>query len=83
MEPNQQNKINEQKRTRDMEIKNKLDSDQKGGERILGERRRRVRLRNMHKGPMDKDNGLGMSLGVGVGRDRGEQQGGKNWDNCN
>ena len=33
----------------------------------------------LHKGPMDKDNGLGMSLGVGVGRDRGEQQGGKNW----
>ena len=68
-----------------MEVKDKLMVNRRagGGERRLGERRRRVRLRNMHKGPMDKDNGLGMSLGVGVGRDRGEQQGGKNWDNCN
>ena len=45
----------------------------------MGERRVRVQLRNMYKGPMDKDNGVGEGGGMwesGVSR-AGESNGGK------
>ena len=32
---------------------------EKRGKRIMGERRGRVKSRNMYKGPMDKDKGVG------------------------
>ena len=44
-----------------MEIKNKLTVTRSWGwgwgRRITGERRGRVKSRNMYKGPIDKDNG--------------------------
>ena len=57
MEPNQQNKQMRKNRIREMEIKNKLTvtRGERGG--VNGRRRRRVKSRNMYKGPMDKDNG--------------------------
>ena len=39
-----------------MEIKNKLTVTRGEGKGMIGERRRRVKSRNMYKGPMDKDN---------------------------
>ena len=52
-------------------------------EGIMGETRGKVKLRNLYKGPMDKDNsggGFNMECGgwVGQGRVMGE-----NGDNCN
>ena len=45
----------------------------------MGERRERVKSRNMFKGPMDKDNGGGTECeGVGQGRVMK-----KNGDSCN
>ena len=72
MEPNQQNK---------QVRKYQTDSDQSGEDN--GERRGRVKSRNMYKGPMDKDNGQGrIECGrwgwLGKGRVIG-----KNGDNCN
>ena len=40
-----------------MEIKNKLTVSRRDGDN--GERRGRVKSRNMYKGPMDKDNWVG------------------------
>ena len=48
----------------------------------MGERKGRVKSRNMYKGSMDKYKGWGMSLGAGVGWGRREQRG-ENEDKCN
>ena len=46
--------------------KEQTNSDQRGGERGVSEERRgRVKSKNMYKGPMDKDNRLGVGLNVG------------------
>ena len=58
MEPNQQNKQAD-KTARDMEIKNKLIVTRGEGERGMMGKRRRVKSRNIYKGPMDKDKGGG------------------------
>ena len=60
-----------------LEIKHKLTWTRGEGRRGgMGERRGRVRSRNMYKGPMDKDDrgGRGLNAGVG-GQGRGEQWG--------
>ena len=54
-----------------------LASFQRGeGRRIMGERRERVKSRNMYKGTTYKDNGVGIIFGnggwTGHGRARGE-----------
>ena len=41
----------------------------------MGERSGRVKSRNLHKGPMDKDSGGGLNVGGGGGSGRGEQWG--------
>ena len=44
--------------------KEQTDRDQRGeGWEVMGERRGRVKLRNMCEGPMDKDNGKGRVMG--------------------
>ena len=43
----------------------------------MGERKGRVKSRNMCKGPMDMDNGVGRGLTVGVG---GRQGRGEQWE---
>ena len=56
-----------------MDIKNKLTSDQRGGRMgIMRDRREKVKSRNMYKGHMDKDNGMGIIFGSGgwMGRAR-------------
>ena len=55
-----------------MEIKNKLAVTRGEGEGIIGERKGRVKLRNMYKGPKDKDNGVGGGLNVGSGGRAGQ-----------
>ena len=64
------NKTNEQNRTRDLEIKEQTDSDQRGGEReITGETRGRDESKKMNRGLMDMDNGVGIHCGSrGQGR---------------
>ena len=47
-----------------MEIKNKLTVTRREGEGITAERRGRAKLRNMCKGPTDKDNGVWGGLNV-------------------
>ena len=42
--------------------------------RVTGERREKVKSRNMYKGPMDKDNRWGIECGRGQG---GESTGGE------
>ena len=61
--------------TGDIEIKNKLAVTRGEGEGIIGERKGRVKLRNMYKGPKDKDNGVG-SIEVGIGEGRAGES---NW----
>ena len=68
-----------------MEKEVQTDSDQRGeGRAIMGERRGRVKSRNVYKGPTEKDNGAGGGFNVGCGGcvGHGRVMGGK-WDNCN
>ena len=65
-----------------MEIKNKLTVSRGEGVGVSGERRGRVKSRNMYKGPMDKDKGGRIECGRGREQGRGEQWG-ENGDNCN
>ena len=52
----------QQNRTRDVEIKNKL-TVIRGEGGIMGERRGRVKSRNMYEGTMEKDNRGGIECG--------------------
>ena len=55
-------------------------SGQRGGGRgIMGERRGRVKSRNMYKGPKDKDNGVGIVFGSEGCTGQGRATGGK-WE---
>ena len=56
-----------------MEIKNRL-TDTRGeeGRVVMGERWGRGKSRNTDKGPMVKDNGVGVDVGVGGRWGRGE-----------
>ena len=63
-----------------MEIKNKLTVTRREGEGITAERRGRAKLRNMCKGPTDKDNGVWggrIEFGTGGVHRAGESKGGK------
>ena len=76
MEPEQQN--NQVSKTEPRYgNKEQTDSDWRGGERgITGERRGRVKFRNMYKGHIDKDNEGRIECGrLMVGQGRGEQWG--------
>ena len=46
-----------------MEIKNKLTVTSEVEEGIMGETRGKVKLRNLYKGPMDKDTGRKFECG--------------------
>ena len=51
-----------------MEIKNKL-TVTRGDAEIIGEGRGSIKSRNMYKGPMGMDNGVGIDCGTqGVGK---------------
>ena len=61
-----------------MEVKNKLTvtrGDREGNSR---ERRGRVKSKNRYKGPMVKDNGVGIVFGSGGWMGHGRATGGKN-----
>ena len=75
------NKTNEQNRTRDLEIKNKVILTRGEGEGGNGGRRGRDKPRNTNRGLMDTENG-GIGCGSGGGLGKGDQWR-KRQGNCN